>query len=60
MICSKRTPSIDLIPEEEGGFSVYCPELDIYTQGDTEQECLDNLREAAELHLEELCMQARP
>lgn len=48
----------DLIPEEEGGFSVYCPELDIYTQGDTEQECLDNLREAAELHLEELGSQA--
>jgi predicted RNase H-like HicB family nuclease len=44
----------DLIPEEEGGFSVYCPELDIYTQGDTEQECLENLREAAELHLEEV------
>jgi len=44
----------DLIPEEEGGFTVYCPELDIYTQGETEQECLDNLREAAELHLEEL------
>ena len=41
----------DLIPEEEGGFTVYCPELDIYTQGETEQECLDNLREAAELHL---------
>ncbi len=44
----------DLIPEEEGGFTVYCPELDIYTQGDTEKECLENLREAAELHLEEL------
>jgi predicted RNase H-like HicB family nuclease len=44
----------DLIPEEEGGFTVYCPELDIYTQGETEEECLDNLREAAELHLEEL------
>jgi len=44
----------ELIPEAEGGYSVYSPELDIYTQGDTEQECLDNLREAAELHLEEL------
>lgn len=44
----------ELIPEESGGFTVYCPELDIFTQGDTEQECLDNLREAAELHLEEL------
>ena len=44
----------ELIPEEEGGYTVYCPELDIYTQGETEDECLANLREAAELHLEEL------
>lgn len=44
----------ELIPEEEGGYTVHCPELDIYTQGDTEAECLDNLREAAELHLEEI------
>ena len=44
----------ELIPEDEGGYTVYCPELDIYTQGDTEEECLANLREAAELHLEEL------
>jgi len=32
--------------------------LDIYTQGDTEEECLANVREAAELHLEELGAQA--
>ncbi|HUS93295.1 MAG TPA: type II toxin-antitoxin system HicB family antitoxin [Phycisphaerae bacterium] len=44
----------ELIPEPEGGYTVYCPELDIYTQGETEEECLDNLREAAELHLDEL------
>ena len=49
----------ELIPEEEGGYSVYCPELDIYTQGETEEECLANLREAAELHMEELGEQAR-
>lgn len=48
------TITADLIPEDEGGFTVYCPELDIYTQGDTEGECLSNLREAAEMHLEEL------
>lgn len=48
----------ELFPEEEGGCTVFCPELDIYTQGETEQECLDNLREAAELHLEELGRQA--
>lgn len=44
----------DLTAETEGGYSVYCPELDIYTQGESERDCLDNLREAAELHLEEL------
>ena len=44
----------ELISELEGGYTVYCPELDIYTQGETEEECLRNLREAAELHLEEL------
>ena len=44
----------ELMTEDEGGYSVYCPELDIYTQGETEEECLINLREAAELHLEEL------
>ncbi|MCK9462092.1 MAG: type II toxin-antitoxin system HicB family antitoxin [Proteobacteria bacterium] len=44
----------ELIPEEDGGFTVYCPELDIYTQGETEQECLANLKEAAELHIEEI------
>ena len=44
----------ELIAEAEGGYTVYCPELDIYTQGDSEKECLENLREAAELHLEEL------
>lgn len=49
----KITITAELVPEEEGGFSVYCPELDIYTQGETEEECLANMREAAELHLEE-------
>ena len=49
----------ELIPEDEGGYTVYCPELDIYTQGETEAECLANLREAAELNLEELGDRAR-
>jgi predicted RNase H-like HicB family nuclease len=48
----------ELIPENEGGYTVYCPELDIYTQGETQEECLLNLKEAAELHLEELGSQA--
>ncbi len=38
--------------EEEGGYSVYCPELDIYTQGETVAEAIANLREAAEGYIE--------
>ena len=46
--------TVELIPEDEGGYTVYCPELDIYTQGETEEECMANAREAIQLHLEEL------
>jgi len=43
----------ELTPDEdEGGYSVYCPELDIYTQGDALEEALANLREAAEGYIE--------
>ena len=38
--------------EEEGGYSVYCPELDIYSQGETVAEAIANLREAAEGYIE--------
>ena len=44
----------ELIEESEGGYTVYCPELDIYTQGDDEEEAIENLREATELHIEEI------
>ncbi len=48
------TITADLISEEEGGFTVYCPELDIYTQGDDVKDAIKNLKEAAELHIEEV------
>jgi predicted RNase H-like HicB family nuclease len=47
----------ELIPEEEG-YTVYCPELDIYTQGDTVEEALANLKEAAQLHIEEIGLES--
>ncbi|MFQ5794091.1 MAG: type II toxin-antitoxin system HicB family antitoxin [Candidatus Bipolaricaulia bacterium] len=47
----------ELIEEEEGGYTVYCPELDIYTQGEDLEDALANLREAAELHIEEIGIQ---
>lgn len=43
----------ELIEEEEGGFSVYCPELDIYTQGEDREDALLSFQEAAQLHIEE-------
>ncbi len=36
------------------GFSSLCPELDVASQGDTEEEARDNLREALELFLEDV------
>ena len=44
----------ELIEDEEGSYTVYCPELDIYTQGDDVEDALENLKEAAELHIEEI------
>lgn len=44
----------DLIEEPEGGYTVYCPELDIYTQGDDVNDAIRNLKEAASLHIEEI------
>ena len=46
--------SAELMKEEEGGYTVYCPELDIYTQGDDIEDALNNLKEAAALHIEEI------
>lgn len=40
-------------PEEEGGFSVYVPELrGCISQGDTFEEAQKNIKEAIELYLE--------
>lgn len=41
-----------LEPDGEGGFTALCPELDVASQGDTEDEAADNLREAVDLLLE--------
>lgn len=37
----------ELIPDpHNGGYTVYCPEFDIMTQGDNADETLENLKEA--------------
>ncbi len=44
---------IILEPSEAGGFTVYVPSLPgCISEGETVQECLDNIREAIELYLE--------
>jgi len=48
------TITAELIEEEEGGYTVYCPELDIYTQGEDVKDAIENLKEAAGLHIEEV------
>jgi predicted RNase H-like HicB family nuclease len=45
----------DTTPDGQNpGFSSHCPELDVASQGDTEEEARDNLREALELFLEDV------
>ncbi len=41
-----------LIPAEEGGYVVYCPELDITTEGETVQEAIEMLKDAASGYIE--------
>lgn len=31
---------------QEGGYSVYCPEFDVYSQGETMEEAIKNIKEA--------------
>ena len=41
-----------LEPADEGGYCALCPELDVASQGETEDEAVEMLREAVELLLE--------
>ena len=47
--------NIILEPAEEGGFNVRVPALDgCFTQGDTEEEAMENAKEAIHIYLEGL------
>lgn len=49
------TFTVVLVPQPEGGYFVECPSLPgCYTQGDTREEALANIREAIELALEDM------
>jgi predicted RNase H-like HicB family nuclease len=42
----------ELTPAEEGGYIVYCPELDITTEGETVEEALAMIKDAAAGYIE--------
>lgn len=50
-----------LYPEEDGGWSVECPSLPgCFSQGDTKEEAVQNVKEAISLYLEFLESEGRP
>jgi predicted RNase H-like HicB family nuclease len=43
-----------VIEKDEDGYFAYCPQLQgCYTQGDTYEEAIINIRDAIQLHLED-------
>jgi len=43
-----------VIEKDEDGYFAFCPELQgCYTQGDTYEEALENIRDAIRLHVED-------
>lgn len=42
----------ELTPAEEGGYIVYCPELDITTEGESVEEAMYMLKDAAAGYIE--------
>lgn len=56
-----RSFPVVLIPQPEGGYFVQCPTLPgCYSQGETVEECLMNIREAIELVVEDLTASGQP
>lgn len=41
-----------IIKQEEKGYSVICPELNVASQGETFEEAISNIKEAVELYIE--------
>lgn len=54
----QRSFPVVLLPQPEGGYFVQCPVLPgCYSQGETVEEALANIREAIELAIEDLSEQ---
>ncbi len=51
-IMRKIKITAELTPAEEGGYVVYCPELDVTTEGETVDEAFNMLKDAASGYIE--------
>jgi antitoxin HicB len=56
-----RSFAVVLLPQPEGGYFVQCPTLPgCYSQGETVEESLANIKEAIELAIEDLTGEGQP
>jgi antitoxin HicB len=61
MLMERREYDVVLVPEAEGGFSVFVPDLpSVATQGETVEEALDMAHDAIEGYLEIMREKGRP
>jgi len=49
---SKQILLTGIIKEEDKGYSVVCPEINVASQGETFEETIRNIKEAVELYIE--------
>ena len=49
---SKQIIITVVVKEEDKGYSVICPELNVASQGETFEESIKNIKEAVELYIE--------
>lgn len=50
-----------VVEKDEDGYFAYCPELQgCYTQGDTFEEVLENIKDAIRLHIEDRLADGEP
>ncbi len=60
MAMKKIAITAELTPAEEGGYVVYCPELDITTEGETIEEAMEMLKDAATGYIEVIGIEKIP
>ena len=49
---SKELLLTAIVKQEDKGYSVLCPELNVASQGETFEESISNIKEATELYIE--------